>query len=269
MSKLTAALAAFPIAMIFMTVFLKTFKTSWKKLIGQFTAFLAVCFPLGMWFPLRGLIRWGIPLTYVQELEEMNQSIKGITFWERITDFSPRQLESVFINWLSYDSQHNPVDFNEHNPLIAIMKNSIFSEFIRKSSFEDNMFMTVICYILFWIGVILAASAFTAMIIYLFRKCKANTVQKLFLVFFHIILIVNLYILSKNYPMVCSMNFRYIMPTVITGSLFLGFFLYNNEKTENRAVIILKKSLCITSVIFAAMSALVYLAAAVIPDYSK
>ena len=249
MTKLSAALTAFPIAFVFIIVFFRSLKTSWKKIIGQFAAFLALCFPLGMWFPIRGLIRWGIPLTYVQELPEMDQTIKGITFWERITDFSFKQVQNVYENWLWRDEFDNPQGFNEHNPLIAILKNSVFGEFINGNNFPDAQYMETICKILFWLGVLIAAAAFISMIVFLFRKTASDKIQIVFLVILHIVLLVNLYILSKNYPMVCSMNFRYLMPTVITGELFLGFTVNSMENTKKRLRDMCKGEVKIESVV--------------------
>ncbi|MCR4793972.1 MAG: glycosyltransferase family 39 protein [Ruminococcus sp.] len=259
MSKLSAALAAFPIAVVLLTVFLRSLKTSWKKLTGQFAAFLAVCFPLGMWFPIRGLTRWGIPLTYVQPLGDLPQRIKGITFFQRITDFSFKQVRNVYENWLWFDEAGEPQAFNEHNPLIAILKNSIFSECINGNNFNDDRTMLAICQILFWLGVALAAAAFAAMIFCLFRKCSADKVEKIFLAFFHLTLVINLYILSKNYPLVCSMKFRYLMPTVITGAIFLGLYLLRFENSKKRSVSMLKTSLTASAITFAVFSSVVYL----------
>ena len=263
MAKLSAALAAPSIAAVFIIVFFRSFRTSWKKLLGQFIAFGAVCFPLGMWFPLRGYIRWNIPLTYVQELPEMPQSIKGISFMKRITDFSPVQLERVFENWLWYDDTGAARSFNEHNPLIAILKNSVFSEHINENDFRDYSFMLNVCTALFWLAAALAAAAFVLMIVYIFRKCAADRVQKLFLVSFHLILIANLYNLSKNYPMVCSMNFRYLMPTVITGALFLGFAQVSLNKSGKSSAKAVSLSLFVLTAAFAVMSSLVYFISAI------
>ena len=259
MTKLSAALAAFPIALVFIIVFFRSFKSSWKKLIGQFAAFMAVCFPLGMWFPLRGLIRWGIPLTYVQELPEMDQTIKGITFFERITDFSLKQVENVYENWMWRDESGAPQGLNEQNPLIAILKNSVFGEFINGNNFPDMAYMDNICKVFFWIAAAIAAAAFVLMIVCLFRKCSADIVQKGFLVFFHIVLMINLYTLSKNYPMVCSMNFRYLMPTVITGALFLGFGVSRLEASQKAPAKALRGLAYAAVIAFSALSVLVYM----------
>ena len=262
MTKLSAALAAFPIAFVFIIVFFQSIKTSWKKNLGQYAVFLTVCFPLGMWFPIRGLIRWGIPLTYVQQLPEMDQSIKGITFWERITDFSLKQVQNVYENWMWRDESGALQSFNEHNPLIAILKNSIFGEFINGNNFPGMAYMDTVCKILFWLGVALAAGAFMAMIVYLFRKTAADRIEKGFITFFHIVLIINLYILSKNYPMVCSMNFRYLMPTVVTGALFLGYAVSELENSPKSAVKALRVPVYFAVIAFSALSTYVYMVVA-------
>lgn len=258
MTKLSTGLAAPPIAMVFLTVFLRERKKLWKKIMGQFAAFGAVCVPLGMWFPIRGRLRWGIPLTYVQELPEMDQTIKGVTFRERITDFAPYQFRRVFENWLWYDGNGDPQSYNEHNPLIAIMKNSVFGEFVTEGNFTRYSFMENVCKVLFWLAAAVAAVAFVVMVISLFRKTAADSVQKFFLFTFHILLLANLYNLSRSYPMVCSMNFRYLMPTVITGALFLGMTLVPTEKKSTAPAKAWCAAVTGASAVFALLSGLVY-----------
>lgn len=258
MAKLSAALIAIPVAIVFLVVLIRSFKKLWKKLLGQFAAFGAVCAPLGLWFPVRGLIRWGIPLTYVQELPEMDQSIKGITFWERITDFSLVQVKNVYENWLWRDEYGEPQGFNEHNPLIAILKNSVFGEFINGNNFATRQYMNKVCAVFFWLAVFIAAVAFVCIITGTIRKGAADRVQKVFLVYTYAFLVGNLYVLSMNYRFVCSMNFRYLMPTVIIGALFLGFELSNAEKSGKAAAKALKICLAPASVVFAVLSSLIY-----------
>lgn len=254
MTKLSAALVAPPIALVFLTVFIRDFRKSWKKLLGQFISFGAVCVPLGMWFPVRGFIRWKVPLNYVQELpESLKQNIRGIPFIQRITDFDPVQFKRVFINWLWHDENGQAMNFNETNPLITILKNSIFSEFISESDFEDTQYMLPLCTVFFWLGVILAATAFIAMIATFIADRSMNRTQKLFIGSFYALLVGNLYLMSANYPMVCTMNFRYLMPTVITGGLFVGMCI---KKYDNKVA---GAMITVPVMGFSALSALVYL----------
>lgn len=254
MTKVSAALVAPPIALVFLIVFIRDFKSSWKKLVGQFAAFGAVCVPLGMWFPVRGLIKWGIPLNYVQELSEnLSQNIRDLPFLGRITNFSPEQYKRVFENWAWRDENGVLCGVNESNPLIAIFKNSIFSEHIGEDDFPDMGYMLVLCKVLFWLGVVLAAFAFIAMILTFIRDRSMDRTQKLFIGSFYALLVGNLYLMSANYPMVCTMNFRYLMPTVITGALFIGMFIKRkNSKTADTV-------LNVSATTFSVISALVYL----------
>ena len=189
---------------------------------------------------MRGFIRWKVPLNYVQELpESLEQNIRGIPFIQRITDFDPVQFKRVFINWLWYDDNGQAMNFNETNPLITILKNSIFSEFISESDFESTQYMLPLCTVFFWLGVILAAAAFIAMIATFIADHSMDRTQKLFIGSFYALLVGNLYLMSANYPMVCTMNFRYLMPTVITGALFVGMCIkkHGNKTADTVAAV--------------------------------
>ena len=254
MSKVSAALVAPPIALVFLIVFIRNFRTSWKKFIGQFAAFGAVCIPLGIWFPVRGLLRWDIPLNYVQELSEsLSQNIRDLPFLQRVTDFSPSQYARVFENWAWHDENGVLCGVNESNPLIAIMKNSVFSEHIGENDFEGMDYMIPLCVVLFWLGVAIAAFAFAAMIITFVRDRSMDVTQKLFIGLVYALLVGNLYLMCAEYPMVCTMNFRYIMPTVVTGALFMGMLLRRKiGKRFNIAVAVPVAS-------FSALSTLIYI----------
>ncbi len=254
MSKLSAALIAVPVAQVFVIVFIRKFRSSWKKLLLQFMAFGGVCVPLGMWFPVRGLIRWGIPLTYVQALGSgMDQEIKGISFIERITDLSPVQVRNVFENWTYRNEAGELCGMNEHNPLIAIMKNSLFGESINDTYFETAM--VNVCRVFFWLGIAVALIAFISMIVTVFKDRSIDDVQKIFVVTFYIILVGNLYSMSSNYPLVCTMNFRYLMPTVVIGTLFIGLTMRRKSRLQRSY----KITLSVAAPCFAIMSSMIYL----------
>jgi len=254
MSKLSAALIAMPIAQLFLIVFLRKFKTSCKKLLGQFIAFGSICVPLGMWFPLRGLIRWGIPLTYVQALPlDMDQGISDIPFLERITDLSLSQVSNVFENWTYRNEFDELAGVNEHNPLIAILKNSIFGEFINGSYFNSNMLN--VCKVFFWTSTAIALVAFVSMIIIFIKDRSSDKVLKLFIGTFYVILMANLYSMSYDYPLVCTMNFRYIMPTAVIGALFIGIMMKNKSKSQRPYSI----AMTVAAPCFAIMTAMIYL----------
>ncbi len=233
MSKLSAALIAFPVAFLFLNVFISHFKKKLKKLFIQYIYFGAICIPLALWYQIRNHFRFGVPITYVQELgKDSDQYIGNIGFWERVTNFSAYQFKGIFQHWAYRDENGILTGDNEMNPLICILKNSILGEGNNETSFRIGEHISSIMTFFFIVNLIIAAAAIVFMIVICFRKTTANAVMKAFFIFFHIIMIANFYQMAADYPFVCTMNFRYITLTVITGALFCGLFLQSLQKSS-------------------------------------
>ena len=233
MTKLAAALVALPVAYLFMNAFFMHFRKKWKELLRQYIGFGALCIPLALWYQIRNLIRFGVPLTYVQELgEDADQYIGGRSFLSRITDFSSYQFRSVFQQWAYRNESGELTGYNEFNPVTAILKNSIFSEGIGEGSFRISGLIVPLMNAFFVVNLIIAAAALILMIVICFRKTAANAQLKAFFIFFHIVMILNFYKMAADYPFTCTLNFRYITPTVITGALFCGLFLQSLQKSS-------------------------------------
>ena len=92
-----------------------------------------------------------------------------------------------------------------------------------------------------------------------FVKCNAKPLEKLFFLSFYLLLIGNFYKSAADYPLVCTMNFRYITPTVITGALFTALFLKKSEQNKSGKIAVLVME-TLTSA-FVLCSAAVYLTA--------
>ena len=259
MTKVSAAVAAVPIGLLFMAVFFSHIKTDAKKLIGQFAVFGFICVPLGLCFGVRNYIKWDMPLTYVQQMDKSEmQYIGDQSFSERVTDFSPKQLESVYLQWKWEDEDGNIQGYNEYNPMIAAMKTSVFGEFVNEQSFDNAPYLNFAAKILFWDNVLIAAAALVCMIAFLFIRCGADIFQKLFLASFWLAMMLSFYKMAHDYPFTCTMNFRYITPTVIIGCIFLGFALNKLKDCGSKAKYIERTSeVCV--LMFSASSALIYL----------
>ena len=252
MSKLSAVLIAFPVAFLFLNVFISHFRKKWKKLAVQYLCFGAVCFPLALWYQVRNYIRFGVPLTFVQELgKDTDQYIGNMDFMKRITDFSSYQFRSIFQQWAYRDEAGILQGYNEYNPLICILKNSIFNEGTNETSFRIAEHINVIMSIFFIVNIIIAAAAILLMIAVCFRKTTADAAMKAFFIFFHVIMAANFYKMAADYPFTCTMNFRYITPTVITGALFCGLFLQTMQKSSKNAR---KTANCISVILSALFS---------------
>ena len=260
MTKLTAALVAPPIAVVFLIVFVRKFKTDGKKLFAQFASFAVVCVPLGLWFEIKNYIKYKVPITYVQEMSEnVTQYIGDQSFFSRITDFSSSQFDSVFEQWLSYSDSGEAISYNEYNPLVTLLKNSLFGEAIDESNFLGDSYMLAICRIFFWLAAVLALICFAMMIVTMFRKsCGMDAAQKTLFGGFYLVMMVNFYKMAHDYPFTCTMNFRYITPTVIVTTLFLGISI-RDMSSKNKVGNVASLALSAAALIFAAISVMVYI----------
>ena len=250
MTKISAATVAPPIALVFLIVFIRKFKTDRKELLKQFISFGFICVPLGLWYGIRNYIKWKVPLIYVSELSENEtQYIKNMTFFQRITDFSLSQFKSPYILWETVDENGISSGFDEFNPLTALMKNSVFGESINQDTFTTIPYVNIISHIFFWLNAAIAGFALIAMAVSCIRKL---TVEKVFLVSFYVTMMAVFYRNCADYPFVCTMNFRYITPTVIIGAVFIGLTMRSEHKRLNSI-------LSASAAAFSAASMIVYL----------
>lgn len=256
MTKLSAAVAAIPVALIFLIVFIREFRRSGGKLLGQFCIFGAVCVPLALWFEIKNYILYRVPVTYVQEMDKSElQYIGDQSFLSRITDFSPKQFKSVFEQWIWNGDP--PQSYNEYNPIIAAMKNSLFGEYINESSFGQDKITVFICTVFFWLSVLLAALCLILGVMSLFRRCRMSGIHKLFFASFYITMMINFYKMSADYPFTCTMNFRYITPTVTVSALFMGIFMQSFEKSKGGVTA--NKAITALSLAFAVLSSYIFM----------
>ncbi len=262
MSKMSASLIAPPVAAVFLTAFIRNIKKEWKPLIGQFACFGAVCVPLGLWFGIRNYLKWGIPITYVQELpisaEESLCYVTRHTLMERLFDFSPYQYSYRNI-FFCIDTGFNYVEFN---PMVGLFKMSVFNEYIFLSG-RSEVFH-IFCYTLFWLNFAIAMFSVFCKVRSLFVRRGAAIEKKLFLLMFHVVLILGFYKLAIEYPFAFSMNFRYISPIVPIGALFIGTFLSDLELPASGEAAARRRSVTVrtvgvVSVIYAVMCSVMIL----------
>lgn len=232
MTKLSAALAAIPTAAVFLVILVRQCRQKNWRIFGQFGVFAAICIPLGLWYPVRNLVRFGVPLDYVQEMPaDSVQYLGDQSFFSRCLDFSPHQFASVFEQW----QNKLGTSYNEYNPLIAMLKNAMFGEYINVYTLNCRLSLAALGTVLFWLGVLTAAIAFGAMVWLCWQKRSAGRLPGLFLVLYDAVMLGSFYKLAASSPFTCSMNFRYITPTCVIGAVFLGLLLRRLEQRQGRA----------------------------------
>ncbi|MBO5313394.1 MAG: glycosyltransferase family 39 protein [Clostridia bacterium] len=251
MAKISTAVVAIPIAIVFLMVFIKNCKENGRELVLQYTTLGAIAFPLGLGYQIRNLVRFGMPITYVQELSKnIDQFLGEGNFIQRITDFSLYQFKSVFLAW----EWNDVVGYNETNPLIALMKTAIFEESIREGTFPVGSPANLMATALFWVSVVIAIFAFVAMILVLVRKCKMNAYEKVLCGSFWLITMISYYKMAYDYPFVCTISFRYVTPVIALGVIFIGVFTDKLRQSKSKAGRVVSISLLSISIIFALLS---------------
>lgn len=215
LSKMSVSLIAPSVAVVFISVLFKSLKSkeyrTFGKYIGQMLAFLAVAAPLSLYWSLRNLIRFGVPLGYVPE---SNISIQYIPqdIITRLFDFRPYQLINPYFNLIEYGD-----NFNEYNPLMALLKTSASEEGLIRFTFGEPA-----GYALLFSTLMTAACALVLMI---YVMCKKNTLAPVWKVFLGVTYVIYLFSYEWfciGYPYTCTEHIRYAMPLILVGALSIG-----------------------------------------------
>lgn len=254
-TKISVALIALPIASVFLMKLIMEKKNLYQN-IGQYCVFGCVCLPLGLWFPLRNLIKYKISLTYVPRLSDTSDQYVGFrSAFERLFGFEDNPFNNVFLNKVA-----NGDDYFEYNPFVSLIKTSLFGEYNYSLTNEG---ITPFCRILLILNIILIIVSVAAFIYCSVKKSDfLDTSTKVLFGFCQIILFVSFVQFSLKYPHTCSMDFRYILPTLVVGAMFIGIayeqikLTFGSKKT---LINIIKYSISGLTAVFCLFSALVYI----------
>ena len=251
MTKLSVWMVAPAIALVFIYVFFSELK-SFKKYLVQYSAFLCVCAPLGLFWAVRNFILWKVPFSFVQRLSEnSSQYIGSVPLTQRLFDFSPYQFADLAPQFTMYKGK-----YNEFNPLIAFFKTSMFDEgiavrrFPRIAGFDQ---------VLFWSAVVLGLLGFCAMIFMFIKKNKKmDVVQKSFIGLLYFTILGMYYYFCIDFPHVCTMNVRYGVPLIVIGALSAGYLTMELFKIKKKWASACAAAICSVTGIYALSGYMVY-----------
>lgn len=260
MTKISAGIVAPSVAFMFLIVLINRVKNkdNIRKLLTQYFIFGIICIPLGLWYPIRNTIRWGLPLLYVSKIPENTIQKIDIPFWNRITDFSSYQFKNVYEQW-KFIEDGSIKGYNEFNPIIAAIKTSVFGEYLNDSVFKysNGINPSFFAYFMFWIAVIIAIIATFAFVHLITSKrlrSSLNTTCRIgifFLTVFIFSSMISYYKLANDYPFVCTMDFRYIVPLVPISLTLIGNWTDKYLFSNNRLRLVSTVTLYICFIIFA------------------
>ncbi len=205
MTKVSGAIMAVPIMYTFIKRIFEVYKVEKKNLLrlfGKFLLFGVISLPLGLWHPMRNLIMFNQKIGWVL-LPAEGLYVGQYSIFERFLSISFKEL-------FGYTYCAIPGD---HNIFSYIVKTSILGEF----TYNNGIGVYVS---LFKIINLIIISITIICIFILLKKIKKNNnnsfITEILLITFFIN-IVSYYNFNIQYPYICTMDFRYIVPTIFTG----------------------------------------------------
>ena len=160
MTKISAAIIAIPIAFVFLVKLILN-KEHFKRYIRNFAIFAIISLPIGLWFPIKNLVLYNIPITYVQSVEKEHPSnVSKYSIFERFFTFSKENLETINVVMSGEKA--------DYNLYLTTIKSFIVDENI---DYENNSFMKISINIIFICGILLTI-VFIVNIIFLIKSYK-------------------------------------------------------------------------------------------------
>ena len=107
--------------------------------------------------------------------------------------------------------------YNEYNPLIGLLKTSLYDEYYQPWHFIEMATVFVV------IAGILALLGTVCLVWWLIkRKTEADIVTKIFFVAIFLTVLVSYYLFCFEFPYVCTENIRYCIPVIPILAMALG-----------------------------------------------
>lgn len=216
MTKLAVGVIAFPLGFLFVVKFMKDLisnKTEHrgKRTFLQLVIFAVTAAPLGLWFQVHNLIKFGVPINYVLPATSEYQDISRFTPVQRLFDFYGFPIEDFYLNLGSDGTQ-------DYNIFITQVKTCLFGG----ENCRDDFLMSMTGYWLLLIFLVLLVLVAAGMIYTagtLSRRGKFWEELAMFVMF--ATETVSVVVFAIKYPHICSQDFRYSTPFILCCTFFL------------------------------------------------
>ena len=220
MAKTSGAIVSLPIMYIFLLQFYRAIKKGDKRkiwqYIGMYCVFGIISLSLGLWYPVRNYILFKQPILYVMDPNNQKLYVGDKSLLSRFLPFS----KEIFIQYADPYEHYNIPTF--------LIKSSLFGEWTWTTSY--------ICKYIYVFALFANIAIIVFSIVAIIREMTSNRKRDLIyrnifliLYFFNIISFISMNI---KLPYGCSMDFRYIVPTIFIGIYFIGLQL---RKIQNEA----------------------------------
>lgn len=206
MTKTSCGTLALFTAPVMLYIWFKSRKTpDFQKIFAKGILFLAICIPLALWYPVRNLILFDQPLNYVLKLSETSSLYCGDnSVTARFFSLSLTELKEIYA-----------YPYDDCNIAAYLLKNSIFGEF----TFDIS---EAIPALLLYINILIVAVSLAATFYVVIRGKQLSGILRFGLPWFWVTQLISYYTFQISYPFGCTMDFRYIPVTAVTGAVMIG-----------------------------------------------
>ena len=223
-TKINAATISVGIGAVFLSMFWQQRK-DWKRFILQFAAFLVICAPLGLAWPIRNLIQFDTPLTYIQRLSPVGSGDQYITDVSAILRLGIPSLKQCAYPFMTLDPAL------ETNIWVQTLRTSLFDE-IRKGT---ELF-TVSASLLLWVNILLCVLMNLVFFWSIWKKEIIHKDMKLFLFLAYVVMVIAYAKFCMDETFVCTMNYRYIPIALLFPCIGTGLFAQHYQGKEDGKV---------------------------------
>jgi hypothetical protein len=242
MTKLSMGFVAVPTAWIFAAKLIREGKKKAGGLIKQLAAFALVVFPAGLWFPLRNLIGYNVPLTYVYEIDSSaNMDVWMYSPLQRLFLPSKEILSTPFIR--------QGVEHNDFNIFLGLIKSGLFDNRTFENSYLKctGLAMVAVSALLIIAILFCAVTGACGRVRKTDKKILDNA-EAISLWILTAVLVISETIFCFRHPVVCTEAFRYIAPVLVPAAFACGSIMQTDGRTA-KAVSVCLKCLIIVSVL--------------------
>lgn len=217
-TKGMSAMAAFPMAFIFLAILIR----KKGKVIGQLFLFAAISLPLGLWWYIRNYINFDVPVNYIYYMSTDAIGYLGnIPLRQRILDFDLRHFSFENL-YLQFEGR-----YTDSNPIIGLLKTAVFGQW----RFNYNVYIKPFAYLLLFIWIALVVISLLAIPEFL-KKAKRNLIENISILILFTVQFISYYHFCISYPFVWTMDFRYAVPLLLCHCLLIGYFIKEHKRFQ-------------------------------------
>lgn len=209
-----------------------------KRTVGQLAVFALICFPLGLWYPIRNYILFGQGLNYVQRLPESAVGFTGDVPWYQ--RFLSMPVFGRFDTGLQF------VD-GESSVFMMITQSAVFG------SFHFDHISKIIRYSLYYLNLAVIIISLVSMFLVCKNDKKRDAFSRFSMLALWVIVYGSFIMFNISFPYTYTADVRYIPLSMLTGFAYISMAWELYSKKAKRAVSVcgvIIFAYCVMSVLF-------------------